>query len=69
MDLSSLLSTFGQSTGHDLAVAVDRRQKTALISATTPDIGTMLDKVDFSPYPQRPQVESALTSSNGTNQR
>ncbi|ODV10310.1 MAG: hypothetical protein ABT22_11810 [Thiobacillus sp. SCN 64-317] len=65
MDLSSLLSTFGQSTGHDLAVAVDRRQKTALISATTPDIGTMLDKVDFSPYPQRPQVESALTPSNG----
>ncbi|HEY9147125.1 MAG TPA: EAL domain-containing protein [Thiobacillus sp.] len=61
MDLSSLLSTFGQSSGYDLAVAVDRQQKVQLIAATTPDIRTMVDKADFAPYPQRPQLESALT--------
>ena len=65
MDLSSLLSTFGQSSGHDLAVAVDRQQKTTLIAATTPDIRTMVDKADFVPYPQQPQLESALTHSKG----
>ena len=63
MDLSSLLSTFGQSSGYDLAVAVDRQQKVRLIAATTPDIRTMVDKADFVPYPQRPQLESALTRS------
>ena len=63
MDLSSLLSTFGQSSGYDLAVAVDRQQKVRLIAATTPDIRTMVDKADFAPYPQRPQLESALTRS------
>ncbi len=61
MDLSSLLSTFGQSSGYDLAIAVDRQQKVQLIAATTPDIRTMVDKADFAPYPQRPQLESALT--------
>ncbi|MBD3811045.1 MAG: EAL domain-containing protein [Betaproteobacteria bacterium] len=65
MDLSNLLSTFGQSSGHDLAVAVDRQQKTALIAATTPDIGAMVGQADFVPYPQRPQLESALTHSKG----
>ena len=63
MDLSSLLSTFRQSSGYDLAVAVDRQQKVRLIAATTPDIRTMVDKADFAPYPQRPQLESALTRS------
>lgn len=63
MDLSSLLSTFGQSSGYDLAVAVDRQEKVHQIAATTPDIRTMVDKADFTPYPQRPQLESALTRS------
>src|SRR5512141_246292 len=65
MDLSGLLSTFGQSSGYDLAVALDRQQNVQLIAATTPDIRTMVDKADFKPYPQRPQLESALTRSHG----
>ncbi len=65
MDLSSLLSTFGQSSGHDLAVVVDHQQKAMLIATTTPDIRTMVDKVDFIPSPQQPQFESALTRSAG----
>jgi diguanylate cyclase (GGDEF)-like protein/PAS domain S-box-containing protein len=63
MDLSNLLSTFGQSSEHDLAVAVDRQGKAVLIAATTPDIRTMMHGASFVSYPQRPQLESALTHS------
>ncbi|MBI3431599.1 MAG: EAL domain-containing protein [Hydrogenophilales bacterium] len=65
MDLSSLLSTFGQSSGHDLAIAVDRQQEIQLIAATRPDLRTMVNTANFAPYPQRPQLESALTHTNG----
>jgi diguanylate cyclase (GGDEF)-like protein/PAS domain S-box-containing protein len=65
MDLSSLLSTFGQSTGHDLAVAVDRQQTLHVLAATTPDIKTTAGKADFAPYPQHPQLESALSRVDG----
>lgn len=65
MDLSSLLSTFGRSTGHDLAVAVDHLQKVTLIAATTPDIRAMVSEANFVAYPHRPQVESAVTHSHG----
>lgn len=61
MDMSSLLSTFGQSTGHDLAVAVDHQQTLKLLAATTPDIKVMVGKVNFAPDPQRPQLEFALS--------
>ena len=65
MDLSSLLSAFGQSSGRDLAVAVDRGQTLQLLAATTPDIKTMVDKTRFAPYPQHPQLEAALSRSDG----
>lgn len=65
MDLSSLLSTFGQSTRHDLAVAVERQRAPEILAATTSDIKAMVDKADFAPYPQRPQLESALSRSDG----
>lgn len=65
MDMSSLLSTFGQSSGHDLAVAVDRRQTLQVLTTTTPDIKIMVGKADFAPYPQRPQLESALSRVDG----
>lgn len=65
MDLSSLLSTFGQSSGYDLAIAVDRQQKRQLIAATMPDIRTMVKQARFAPYPQHPHLESALTRSHG----
>jgi diguanylate cyclase (GGDEF)-like protein/PAS domain S-box-containing protein len=65
MDLSSLLSMFGQSTRHDLAVAVDRQQAPRLLATTTPDIEATVDKVKFAPYPQLPQIESALTRVEG----
>jgi diguanylate cyclase (GGDEF)-like protein/PAS domain S-box-containing protein len=65
MDLSSLLSAFGQSSGRDLAVAVDRQQTLRLLAATTRDIRTMVGKTQFSPYPQHPHLESALSRSDG----
>jgi diguanylate cyclase (GGDEF)-like protein/PAS domain S-box-containing protein len=65
MDLSSLLSTFGRSTGHDLAVAVDRQQTPQLLATTAPDIKAMMGKARFAPYPQRPQIESALSRIDG----
>jgi len=65
MDLSSLLSTFGQSSGHDLAIAVDNSRQVQLIAATTPDLKTLVNTAHFTPYPHRPQLESALTHSNG----
>lgn len=63
MDLSSLLSAFVQSSGRDLAVAVDRQRAPQLLATTTPDIKAMVKQADFAPYPQRPQLESALSHS------
>lgn len=63
MDLSSLLSTFSQSSSHDLAIAVERPQDDRVIASTATDIFTMVGNVHFAPYPQRPQFESALTRS------
>ncbi|HEX7970808.1 MAG TPA: diguanylate cyclase, partial [Thiobacillus sp.] len=68
MDLSSLLSTFVQSTGHDLAIAVDRQQMPQLLAATAPDIRTMVEQAGFAPYApyaQHPQLESALSRVDG----
>ncbi|MBW8330138.1 MAG: EAL domain-containing protein [Thiobacillus sp.] len=65
MDLSSLLSAFGQSSGRDLAVAADRRQTPQLLATTSPDIKTMVGKAKFAPYPQHPHLESALSHIDG----
>jgi len=63
MDLSNLLSAFVQSSGRDLAVTVDRQRAPQLLATTTPDIKAMVEQADFAPYPQRPQLESALSRS------
>lgn len=65
MDLSSLLTAFGQSSGRDLAVAVESQGDLRLLATTAPDIKHMAGKTKFSPYPQHPQLESTLTRSNG----
>jgi diguanylate cyclase (GGDEF)-like protein/PAS domain S-box-containing protein len=65
MDLSSLLSTFGRSTGHDLAVVVDSTQPLQLLATTTAGIKSMVDKARFAPHPLYPQIETALSHAEG----
>ncbi len=61
MDLSGLLSAFGQSSGRDLAVAAERPQGLQLFATTSPDIRTTLPHAAFAPDPQQPRLESALS--------
>ncbi|MBT9539731.1 EAL domain-containing protein [Thiobacillus sp.] len=61
MDLSGLLSAFAKSSGRDLAVAIDRAGAPRVLSATTPPLKTLLGAIDFTPYPQLPHIESAIS--------
>lgn len=60
MDLSSLLSAFGRSSGRELAIAVGQQPTPRLVAATAPDIRTMLGQVRFVRHPQHPRIETAL---------
>ena len=65
MDLSSLLSAFGQSSGRDLAVAIDQAASTRLHAATAANIKTLVNQARFEPHPMLPRLESALSHSGG----
>ena len=64
MDLSGLLSAFAQSSGRDLAVATDHAAAARLLTATTPTLGAQFNSIHFTPYPQLPSIESALSHSD-----
>ncbi|MDP1928416.1 MAG: EAL domain-containing protein [Thiobacillus sp.] len=64
MDLSGLLSAFTQSSGRDLAVATDHAASIRLLRATTPALKSQIDSIRFTPYPQLPHIESALSHSD-----
>ena len=64
MDLSGLLSAFKQSSGRDLAVAMDEATKISLLTTTEPALISQFDSLDFTPYPQLERIESALSHSD-----
>lgn len=65
MDLSSLLSAFGQSSGRDLAVALDQPPPLRLYATTNTDIGNRVGGARFEAHPLYPGFELALGHANG----
>ncbi|MBU2642615.1 MAG: EAL domain-containing protein [Thiobacillus sp.] len=64
MDLSGLLSAFKQSSGRDLAIAIDEAATILLLTTTEPALISQFDSLDFTPYPQLERIESALSHSD-----
>lgn len=64
MDISNLLSAFGQSSGRDLAVSIDPQHSAQLLASTHADISEQMERVRFTPHPQHPRLDVALASEN-----
>ncbi len=65
MDLSSLLSAFGQSSGRDLAVVIGSGASIRVHATTKPDIPALIRDIRFVSHPGHARLESTLTEVNG----